>query len=140
MLDFLLEYGTDVKSKDGKGNQVLHYLCNSPSSTNLDFRNDEDDEKLVLTLLNHGIKIKATNHNGEWALYLAAVDYNEQLIARSLLNGLRCQSSAELFRSYEVVEGKGKDRPDMQGKIRGMVKLLGLGREKGKREKVPKEA
>ena len=102
--------------------------------------NDEDDERLVLTLLNWGIKIEATNHNGEWALYLAAINCNEQPIARSLLNGLRCLSSAELFRFYKVAEGKGKGRPDMQVKIREMVKLLDLKSEKGERDKVPKEA
>ena len=108
MLDFLLEHGTDVKSKDGESNQVLHYLCNSQSSVNLDLRNDEDDERLVSTLLNQSIEIDATNHNGEWALYLAAVNCNEQLVSRSLLNRVRCLSSAELFGFYKVVEGKGK--------------------------------
>ena len=96
--------------------------------------------RLVSTLLNQGIEIDATNHNGEWALYLAAVNCNEQLVSRSLLNRVRCLSSAELFRFYKVVEGKGKGRPDMQDRVREMLKLLDLGREKGKREKVPKEA
>ena len=140
MLDLLLEHGADTKSKDDEGNQVLHYLCNSQSSVNLDFRNDEDDERLVLTLLDQGIEINATNYNGECALYLAAVNCNEQLVSLLLLNGARCLSSAELFRFHKVVEGKGKGRPDMQDKIREMVKLLDMGREKVKMEKVLREA
>ena len=140
MLDLLLEHGADIKSKDDEGNQVLHYLCNSQSSLNLDFRNDVDDERLVLTLLDQGIEINATNYSGVCALYLAAVNCNEQLVSLLLLNGARCLSSAELFRFYKVVEGKGKGRPDMEDKIREMVKLLETGREKGKLEKVLREA
>ena len=140
MLDLLLEHGADIKSKDDEGNQVLHYLCNSQSSVNLDFRNDEDDERLISTLLDQGIDLNATNYNGECALYLAAVNCNEQLVSLLLLNGARCLSNAELFRFYKVVEGKGKGRPGMQDKIREIVKLLDMGREKVKMEKVLREA
>lgn len=81
MLDLLLEHGADVQLRDGEGNQVLHYLCKSPSSVNLDFRTHANDEKLVMTLLDQGIDINATNYNGECPLYLAAVNCNDQLIS-----------------------------------------------------------
>ena len=87
---------------------------------NVDFRSDEEDEKLVSTLLDEGIEIYATNYTGECALYLAAVNWNEQRISLLLLNGARCLSSAELFRFNEVSEVKRKGRPDMQDNMREM--------------------
>ena len=138
MLDLLLEHGADVRSKDDEGNQVLHYLCNSQSSMKLDFRNNPNDQRLVLTLLDQGVDINATNHNGESPLYMAAVNCNEQLISLLLLNGARCLSSAERFRLYKIMEGMEKGRPHMRDSIAKMMKLLNP--EKGMREKVPRRA
>ena len=141
MLDLLLEHGADVKSKDDDGNQVLHYLCKSLSSVNLNFRNNADDERLVLTLLDQGIDINAMNYNGECPLYQAAVNCNEQLVSFLLLNGARLLSSAELFRLYKIVEGVEKGRPGMQDDIRKMTRLLEAEKDKrGTREKVARRA
>ena len=124
MLDLLLEHGADIKSKDDEGNQVLHYLCNSQSSVNLDFRNNTNEERLILTLLDQGIDINAMNYGGECPLYLAAVSCNEGLVSLLLLNGARCLSSAELFRLDKVMDGKEKGQPDLRDNIRKMMKLL----------------
>ncbi len=140
MLDLLLEHGADVESKDDDGNQVLHYLCKSLSSVNLNFRNNAADERLVLTLLDQGIDINATNYNGECPLFHAAVNCNEQLVSLLLLNGARPLSSAELFRLYKIVEGVEKRQPDMRGNIRKMKSLLNTERQQGPGEKVPRRA
>ena len=103
ILDLLLKHGADIRSKDDKGNQVLHYLCKSQSSLNLDFGNNADDERLVLTLLDEGIEINAANYNGECPLYLAAANCNTQLISLLLLNGAKPLSSAELWRFRKIV-------------------------------------
>ena len=140
MLDLLLEHGADVQSKDDMGNQVLHYVCSSPSSVNLDFRNNANHEKLVLTLLGQDIDINATNYNGECPLYLAAVNCNRQLVSLLLVNGARRLSSAELFRLYRIMEGVEKRRPGMQEKTKELMRLLDPGREGRTRETVSRQA
>lgn len=136
MLDLLLDHGADVQSRDDEGNQVLHYLCKSHCSVNLDFRNNANDERLVLTLLDQGIEVNATNYNGECPLYLAAANCNEQLVSLLLLNGARHLSSAELFRLYKIVEGMEKGRPDIRGTTKEMMRRLDTDRENGTGEKV----
>ena len=76
MLDLLLEHRADLSPKDDEVNQILHNLCNSQSSVNIDLRNSARDERLVLTLLNRGIDVNAANHNCEYTLYLATVNCN----------------------------------------------------------------
>lgn len=138
MLELLLEHGADLKSKDDEGNQVLHYLCMSQSSVNLDFRNNANDERLILTLLDQGIDVNATNYHGECPLFLAAVSCNEQLVSLLLLNGARCLSSAELFRLSKIVEGVEKGRRDMRDNFREVMRLFDTEKEKGAREEVEK--
>lgn len=138
MLDLLLEHGADLKSKDDEGNQVLHYLCMSQSSVNLDFRNNANDEGLILTLLDQSIDVNAMNYHGECPLFLAAVNCNEQLVSLLLLNGARSLSSAELFRLSKIVEGVEKGRPDMRDKFREVMRLFDTEKEKGAREEVEK--
>ena len=138
MLELLSEHGADVQSRDDEGNQVLHYLCKSHFSVKLDFRNNANDERLVLTLLDQGIDVNATNYNGECPLYLAAANCNEQLVSLLLLNGARHLSSAELFRLYKIVEGVERGRPDIQGTIKEMMRHLETGRMEGGRKSVPK--
>lgn len=103
IFDLLLKHGADVRSKDDKGNQVLHYLCKSQQSLNLHFGNNADDERLVLTLLDEGVDVNAANYNGECPLYLAAVNCNTQLISLLLLNGAKPLSSAEIWRFQKMV-------------------------------------
>ena len=150
ILDLLLKHGADIRSKDDGGNQVLHYLCQSQSSLNLDFRNNADDERLVLTLLDEGIDIDAANYNGECPLYLAAVNCNEQLISLLLLNGAKLLSNAEFWRLCKIVEGAEKGRPDVRDNFRKMMRLLypdraagtggGSGFLTAQRGKVPRRA
>lgn len=150
ILDLLLKHGADIRSKDDEGNQVLHYLCKSQSSVNLDFRNNPDDERLVLTLLDEGIDINAANYNGECPLYLAALNCNKQLVSLLLLNGAKPLSSAELWQFQKIVEGVEKGRPDVRDNFRETMKLLDPDKEAGKgggldfltahREKVPRRA
>lgn len=131
MLDLLLDHGADIQSKDDEGNQVLHYLCKSQSSVNLNFRNNADDERLVLTLLDQGINVNSTNYNGECPLYMAAANCNEQLISLLLLNGARPLSSAELWRLYKIMEGVEKGRPGLRDSLMETMRLLDPEREKG---------
>ena len=140
MLDLLLEHGADVHSKDDMGNQVLHYVCSSPSSVNLDFRNDASHEKLVSTLLGQDIDINATNDNGECPLYLAAANCNRQLVSLLLVNGARRLSSAELFRLHKIMERLEKRRPGMQEDTKELMRLLGPGREGRMRETVSRRS
>lgn len=150
MLDLLLKHGADIQSKDDEGNQVLHYLCKSQSSVNLDFRNNVDDERLVLTLLDQGIDVNSTNYNGECPLYLAATNCNEQLISLLLLNGATPLCSAELWRLYKIMEGLEKRRPNLRGSLMETMRILdpqkgkdtegGLGSLAAQRGKVSKRA
>ena len=132
MLDLLLKHGANIRSKDDKGNQVLHYLCKSQSSLNLDFRNNAAEERLVLTLLDEGIDINAANYNGQCPLYLAAVNCNTQLISLLLLNGAKPLSTAELWQFQKVVEGVEKGRPDVRDNFRETMRLLDPDKEGGK--------
>ena len=136
MLDLLLEYGADVHSRDDQGNQVLHYLCKSHLSVNLDFMKNVADSRLVLTLLAQGIDLNATNDNGESPLYLAATKCNEQLVSLLLLNGARGLSSAELWRLHKILEG----RPDIPNSTREIMKLLDRNEGKGMMENAPRRA
>lgn len=149
MLDLLLNYGADTKSKDDKDNQVLHYLCKSQSSMNLDFKNNADDKRLVLTLFDEGVDMNAANYNGERPLYLAAANCNEQLVSLLLLNGAQPLSSAELCRLYKA--GVEKGRPDVGDNFRETMRLLDPDGEVGKgggiggfvtsqRERMPRQA
>ena len=138
MLDVLLMHGADVRLKDDEGNHVLHYLCKSKSSVNLDFKKGSNGERTALRLLGQGVDMNNTNDNGECPLYLAAVNCNEQLVHLLLRNGARYLSSAELFRLYKIVEGMDKRRPDMRDSIKEMVNLLSPERGKRMVEKVPR--
>ena len=140
MLDLLLEHGADVQSKDDMGNQVLHYVCSSPSSVNLDFRHNANHEKLVSTLLGQDIDINATNYNGECPLYLAAVNCNRQLVSLLLVNGARRLSSAEFFRLHKIMDGLEKRRPGMREDTKELMRLLDPGREGRVRETVSTRA
>ena len=145
ILDLLLKHGADIQSKDDKGDQVLHYLCKSQSSLNLDFRNNADDERLVLTLFDEGIDINAANYDGERPLYLAAVNCNKQLVSLLLLNGAKPLSSAELWRAQKIVEGTTRDVREC---FRETMRLLDPEGEAGRgggfltaqRENVPRRA
>ncbi|CAF9936291.1 hypothetical protein IMSHALPRED_010700 [Imshaugia aleurites] len=140
MLDLLLEHGADVQSRDDHGNQVLHYLCRSHHSVNLDFMRSVNDERLVLTLLAQGIDINARNYNGEGPLYLAAANCNEPLVSLLLLNGARRLSSAELWQLHRILEGVAKGRPDIRDKAGKMMRLLDPKEDEELREKVPRRA
>ena len=63
ILDLLLEYGADVSMSDQKGSQVLHYLCKSQRSSNVNLKHGIDNQKSVSKLLSlPDIDVNATNH------------------------------------------------------------------------------
>lgn len=102
ILDLLLKYKANFTASDDSGNQALHYLCKRQKSV---FDRHVTNRGLISTFLSsRKLDLKATDGQGKSALFLAATNFNFELVELLLYKGAARSESSELFLISAIAE------------------------------------